>query len=469
MKHRIKPQVILSPALWLRAEMTASTSTTRVGVLSLHNSKETKAICNAIEALGHHPEWLREENTSIEVTRGEAVLNPNVDIVVNRLLLSNSEQPCEDLGLAKTISSIRPMLNEPEGTLPAVHKFATATALIEADLPVPDALLALNSATLDEGRYQFGPEVVYKTAIGTHGGGTWKVSAEEPVMPKVGYRRAFMQELIQSDDERPRDVRVYVVGDRAIGAMTRYAPDKDWRTNVALGGDVIDATELLGTEVEEIAIRATSCLGLDYAGIDMVEGANGWQILEVNPTAGFRGFFKATGISPAPAIAALAIEQVGGTVDHGDVTALSEQFDDSVPSCRPMPRPAPTTETIASVGLTEEILVTGTTGTERIIAKSDTGAKRTSIDTKLAAKVGAGPIKEIARVKSGSRKTAVTRPVVDIVVGVGGTRHTVTASVEDRSHMEYPVILGRDVLQHYRVDVSRSVEDSRSEQPETEE
>ncbi len=37
----------------------------RVGVLSLHTSKETKAILNAIEALGHVPEWLREENTVV--------------------------------------------------------------------------------------------------------------------------------------------------------------------------------------------------------------------------------------------------------------------------------------------------------------------------------------------------------------------------------------------------------------------
>ena len=449
--------------------MSASDRPVRVGVLSLHNSKETKAICNAIEALGHQPEWLKSENTSIEVRDGEVRLTPDVDVIANRLLLSNSEQPCEDLGLARTLSAVRPMLNSPEAVLPAVHKFATATALADAGIPVPNALLGLDTTALDLARDRFGEEAVYKTAIGTHGGGTWKVRTDEPVMPRVGQRRAFLQELIRTEEERPRDLRVYVVDDRPLGGMTRYAPDQDWRTNVALGGDVEDAADLMDTDVAQIAIDACSCLGIDYGGIDLVEGADGWKVLEVNPTAGFRGFFKATGISPAPAIAAQAIEAGGGTVDREALTTLSDRLDDSMPACKPQPRGSTSTGSKTSVGLTEEIHVSGTTGTERVVAKSDTGANRTSIDTRLAATIGAGPIKEIARVKSGSHKKTVTRPVVDIVVGVGGTRHTVTASVEDRSHMEYSVILGRDVLTHYQVDVSRSVDRPDADQKETEE
>ncbi len=459
----------MPPDIFVAANMSGSAEVKTVGVLSLHNSKESKAICNAIEGLGHQPQWLRSENTSIDISDGEVRMEPEVDIIANRLLLSNSEQPCEDLGLARTLSAVRPMLNPPEAVLTAVHKFATATALAAEGLPVPDALLALDSETLESARERFGEEAVYKTAIGTHGGGTWKVHTGDPVMPTVGQRRAFLQELIHSNDDRPRDVRVYVVGDRTIGAMTRYAPEQDWRTNVALGGEVADARDLIDSEVADIAMEACSCLGIDYAGIDLVEGPDGWNVLEVNPTAGFRGFFKATGISPAPAIAALAIEEAGGSVDPADIDRLADRLDDSVPACMPRPRTGPDTGDVTAVGLTEEILVSGTTGTERVVAKSDTGANRTSIDTRLAAKIGAGPIKEIARVKSGSRKTAVTRPVVDVVIGVGGARHTVTASIEDRSHMEYSVILGRDVLKHYHVDVSRAVDSSKSAGKETEE
>ncbi len=123
----------------------------------------------------------------------------------------------------------------------------------------------------------------------------------------------------------------------------------------------------------------------------------------------------------------------------------------------------------AVIGYTEEVVLAGTSGSKSVLAKSDTGATRTSIDTALAADIGAGPIKSITRVRSGSSKTAKSRPVVDVVVGVGGTQHTVTASVEDRSHMDYPALLGRDILENYQVDVSRRVDGDMADTPEEEE
>lgn len=103
--------------------------------------------------------------------------------------------------------------------------------------------------------------------------------------------------------------------------------------------------------------------------------------------------------------------------------------------------------------------MSGTNGSETVVAKSDTGAARTSIDLALAAKIGAGPIKRRTRVKSRFTQEARARPVVDLMVGVNGNWHTVTASVDDRGHMEYPVLLGRDILSHYHVDVTRHAEE----------
>jgi RimK family alpha-L-glutamate ligase len=426
----------------------------RVGVLSLHNSKETKAILNAVEDLGHEPIWLREENTVISVEGSELRVDPEVDVVANRLLLSNTEDPAELLGLATTFNRIRPMLNEPDATLTAIHKFATAATLADWNVQVPDALLALSNDKLNQERGRFGDVGVYKTAIGTHGGGTWKVDLTEPVNPKVGNRMAFLQDLIDRDEGRHRDLRVYVVGGEVVGAMYRYAPDNDWRTNVALGGDVQDATHEMPVEARETALYAAEVMGLDYAGVDLVEGEEGWFVLEVNPTAGFKGLHEATGVSPAPTIAKLAIERVGGEVDDERVRELSTTLDDSRPSSMPVSN-TPDRSTSPVIGYIEEVVVTGTSGSEQTFAKSDTGATRTSIDTSLAAEIGAGPIKSMTRVKSGSVKGGKARPVVDLVIGIGGTQHTVTASVEDRSHMDYPLLLGRDILQHYRVDVMK--------------
>ncbi|PSQ11092.1 30S ribosomal protein S6--L-glutamate ligase, partial [Halobacteriales archaeon QS_7_68_65] len=426
----------------------------RVGVLSLHNSKETKAILNAIEDLGHTPVWLRRENTAVSIRDSEVDVEPAVDVVANRLLLSNTEEPAEGLGLAATFERIRPMLNRPGPTLTAIHKLATAARLADWNVRVPDALLALSNDRLNRGREQFGDVGVYKTAIGTHGGGTWKVDLDEPVNPKVGNRQAFLQELVERDATDHRDLRVYVVGDRMIGAMHRYAPEGDWRTNVALGGAVENVTDEIPDEARETALYAADVMDLDYAGVDLIEGTEGWHVLEMNPTAGFKGLFEATGKSPAPYIAKLAIERVGGSVDDDRVAAIATTLDDSTPSSMPRPeRPAPGQTPL--IGYIEDVVVSGTSGSRSALAKSDTGATRTSIDTSLAAEIGAGPIKSMTRVRSGSSKSGTARPVVDLVVGIGGTQHTVTASVEDRSHMSHPLLLGRDILQHYQVDVRR--------------
>ncbi|ELY89770.1 RimK family alpha-L-glutamate ligase [Natrinema altunense] len=439
-----------------------------VGVLSLHTSKETKAILNAVEELGHDSEWLRSENTSISVADGSPLLEPEVDVIANRMLLSNTEQPAEELGLVNAFSQLVPTLNEPSAVMTAMHKLSTATALASNDVRTPDVTLALSGEKLNAARERYGEEAVYKTAIGTHGGGTWKVGPDDPVNAKVGNRYAFLQELVDQEDVRHRDLRVYVVGGEIVAAMYRYAPDNDWRTNVALGGSVEDATEDLPAEASEMAKRAADIVDLDYAGVDLVEGDEGWFVLEVNPTAGFKGLYEATQVSPAPYIAKLAIERAGGEVDDDRVRDIANVLDDSRPTAQPPESVSKDTEP-AVIGYTEEVVLSGTSGSKSVLAKSDTGATRTSIDTSLAADIGAGPIKSITRIRSGSSKQSKSRPVVDVVVGVGGNQHTVTASVEDRSHMDYPVLLGRDILGNYQVDVSRRIDSDAADTPEEEE
>jgi RimK family alpha-L-glutamate ligase len=432
-------------------------STARVGVLALHDSKESKAICNAVEALGHEPRWLREDNTVVGIDGGRVRLEPDVDIVVNRLLLSNTDQPTEELGIARTVAAQRPVLNPPEATATAAHKMATASLLAREGLPVPKTLLALSGANLNAHRGEFGSEAVYKTAIGTHGGGAWKVDTDDVLTAKVGKRRAFLQALVGSRSP-PRDVRVYVVGDRVVGAMYRYATESDWRTNVHLGGNVEDATDSLPPRATEIARQATDVVGLDYAGVDLIEGDDGWYLLEVNPTAGFRGLYRATGVSPAPYIAALALRRLDRDADEDRVADLAATLDDSPPSCTP--RPAATDfEEPPVIGFTERVVVSGTSGTRTVVGKADSGAARTSIDLHLAAEIGAGPIHTVSTVRSGGERSGQSRPVVDLVVGIGGTQHTVAANIVDRSHMSHPVLVGRDVLKHYFLDISRRVDD----------
>lgn len=429
-----------------------------VGVLSLHTSKETKAILNAIESLGHDPHWLRRDTIEVTIEDGIVAIEPEVDVVVNRLLLSRTDKLGELLGLANVYADVVPVLNRPEAVFRALHKFAAATTLASVDVPVPDSYLALEQGRLDAATERFGEQAVYKFTIGTHGEGTTLVDTDDRLEPLAMDRQAFLQAFIETDTERPFDYRIYVVGDRVVAAMRRTAREGEFRTNVAEGGAVADVTDELPEAVVETAVEVSETIGLDYAGLDVIERDDTWYVLEVNTTAGFRGLFEATGVNPAPYIARQAIEHVGGTVDHDVVEDLASDLDDSIPACHPGLHRS-SDDQKPTIGYTERVSVSGTAGTEVVIAKSDTGAQRTSIDLGLAAEIGAGPIKQSTRVRSGLRQQSKARPVVDLTVGVNGTWHTVTASIEDRKHMTHDVLLGRDILERYQVDVTQTVDE----------
>jgi len=433
--------------------MSSHTNPRRVGVLSLHNSAETKAICNAVEAMGHDPVWLREDNLTSRIVDGEVRPTPDVDVVVNRLLVTKADRPLDDLSVAAAFEGGRPMLNPPSAVVGAVNKYAAATRLARAGVPVPDAFLGLSATALDEGREHVGTAAVHKTAIGTNGAGMSRVE-DGSLSPRVANRRTFLQRYVGGEGH-PYDVRVYVVGGRVLGAMRRSAPDDEWRTNVALGGSVEDVSDELPEAARDVARRATAAFDLDYAGVDLVPdrtaNAPDWRVLEVNTTAGFKRFFEATGVSPAASIARLAVERAGGAVERTAVERVRETLDDSVPACKPA------TATDGgdgdTVALTQRVDVGGTDGIETVTAKSDTGAKRTCLDIGLAGRVGAGPIGGTTRVRQASG--SARRPVVDVEVGIEGDWETVAVSLADRSGMNHPVLLGRDVLAGRQVVVDR--------------
>ena len=83
--------------------------------------------------------------------------------------------------------------------------------------------------------------------------------------------------------------------------MRRKAHGSEFRSNFHLGGSVsnIELTE----EQREIAVRSTETLGLELAGVDMLESERGPLVLEVNSSPGLEGIEGATKINVAAEVA----------------------------------------------------------------------------------------------------------------------------------------------------------------------
>ncbi|HEX9291065.1 MAG TPA: RimK family alpha-L-glutamate ligase [Anaeromyxobacteraceae bacterium] len=102
----------------------------------------------------------------------------------------------------------------------------------------------------------------------------------------------LIQELIA--ESRGKDVRALVVGDRVAAAMRRTAREGEFRSNIHRGGEgqAID----LPREYAEAAVKAARVIGLEVAGVDMLESRGGPKIMEVNSSPGFEGLESVTGL-----------------------------------------------------------------------------------------------------------------------------------------------------------------------------
>lgn len=119
------------------------------------------------------------------------------------------------------------------------------------------------------------------------------------------------------------------------------------------------------------------------------------------------------------------------------------------------------------IGPIEYVKVIGHHGEARVKGKVDTGATRTSVDVWLAANIGLGPTVDVAKVRSSLVDEARSRPLVRAVVEIAGEKFALPVSVNDRSDMKYPVLIGMDILESGRflIDPVKKVKKYRGEKP----
>ncbi|PUA33281.1 MAG: hypothetical protein B7O98_02290 [Zestosphaera tikiterensis] len=193
------------------------------------------------------------------------------------------------------------LVNSTQGLMNARDKFRAIQLLTKVGVRVPESLLTEDVYTLSEIVRSWGKAVI-KPIIGSMGYGSLLVTD-----PDIAYiigktwlehgQPLLVQRYVRSYD---RDIRVFVVGDEVLGAIYRYRPQHTWKTNVSQGGKVEKAH--VDSELEELSLKATKALNLDYAGVDVGESADGYVVYEVNAMPNWQGFLAGTGLNPAPKI-----------------------------------------------------------------------------------------------------------------------------------------------------------------------
>lgn len=184
-------------------------------------------------------------------------------------------------------------------------KLYTHQILAENNLPVPKTMLAKFPVNIDYVDKNIGFPAVIKTISGTQGRGVFLASSKkefENIMGLIEVTNAKVNIIIQEfiADSHGKDLRVLVIGGRAIACMKREAQGETFKANVSSGG--IPSNYDLTPEIEWLATEACRVTGLDIAGVDLLFDGEHYKICEINSAPGFRGLESCCDIDVASEI-----------------------------------------------------------------------------------------------------------------------------------------------------------------------
>ncbi len=285
------------------------------------NNYSTKRLVEACKKRGHSVKVLNTLKFAIDLEE------ENPDLYFKQKRLTHYDAVLPRIGASLTyfgtaiVRQFQQMdiysANSADGILNSRDKLRSFQILSKHKIGIPATTFVKDKAdVLPAIERVGGAPVVIKLLEGTQGIGVLLAHTIEMATSIIELLQSQKQNvLIQKfvAESKGKDVRAIVVGDRVVAAMRRVAQGQEFRSNVHRGG-LTEAVEL-DEEYKETAIRATKLMGLGIAGVDMLEGKDGPQIMEINSSPGLEGIEGCTGLD----IAGAFIEYIAAQVDFPEI------------------------------------------------------------------------------------------------------------------------------------------------------
>ena len=208
------------------------------------------------------------------------------------------------------------LVNNINAVLTAIDKFETSYRLQQAGIPTPAVVVVQDVSMAREVLAEWG-RVVAKPLFGSLGLGIELMedtAQGRAMLPELldRYGAIYLQEFVPTPG---RDIRAFVVGSKVAASMYRIAAPGDWRTNVHRGAKA-EAVHI-DKQMEDMAVAAARAIGLDYTGIDILEGPAGPMVIEVNGNPLWQGLLEATGLNMADEILDWVVHRITQTLAKG--------------------------------------------------------------------------------------------------------------------------------------------------------
>ena len=220
------------------------------------------------------------------------------------------EQISFKFDLLQQLETSMPVMNRSEAIQNAANKFLSFYRFKQTQLPIPRTLVTAELDVALNALEDFGSAVV-KPIFGSQGKEIVKLENSQSdltskltaLLKKRGV--LYLQEFVPNPG---RDVRVFVVGNEAVGAIYRVSLNGSFVSNLSQGGTPVKCE--LTEKMQELAVRATKAVDADFAGVDLIEGEEGLFLLEVNATPSGKGINQACGIDVTERIVELLLERL---------------------------------------------------------------------------------------------------------------------------------------------------------------
>lgn len=220
------------------------------------------------------------------------------------------EQISFKFDLIRQLETVIPVMNSSTAIQNAANKFFSFYLFRQAQLPIPRTTITSELDVALKVIERFGT-VVAKPIFGSQGEGILKLESSQPDLEPT--LKALLKErgvlyLQQFVPNPGRDIRVFVVGEEALGAIYRVSVSGSFVSNLSQGGTPVACA--VTEELEKLAVRATKAVGADFAGVDLIEGEDGLYVLEINGTPSGKGINRACGIDVTERIVELLFERL---------------------------------------------------------------------------------------------------------------------------------------------------------------
>jgi [lysine-biosynthesis-protein LysW]--L-2-aminoadipate ligase len=264
----------------------------RVGVLLSRVRVEEKLLLAELESRGVQTKIIDDRQLVLAVERKPEL---GVDVVLER---------CIQHGTALYALSVLetwaiPTVNRYEVAEICGNKLLTTNRLIRDQVPTPRTRVAFTPEAALAAIEELGYPCVLKPLIGSWGRLISKVNDRESAEAIVEHKDVLGNYLhsiyyVQEYVPKPgRDIRAFVVGGETICAIYRYSDH--WITNTARGGRATNCP--VTPQLDELCVRAARAVGGGVVAIDVLEGAEGPLVNEVNYTMEFRNSIDTTGVN----------------------------------------------------------------------------------------------------------------------------------------------------------------------------